>query len=383
MQGALTRAFGAAVITLAVLWIARVVLQSLPIAYYRSSSAIPLVHSSAQALAFVQRSLIPYGGMPGDAQLVSNATERMVMQPDATFSSVVSAQDEYIFRWEARGAIAGPDAIVAIVDDAPIQQCLNANCTHYRITYGLHLNMLERRWRPAFVRAFANWWAIVHARTAPRPIAVESNCGNGRLNLAALRRVIGSVSNSDIYLHGADRRPTVIELSAIARFKPYVQNLSDSPGIFIAAAYTTDQPQGPRRGLEIYEKLVHPLPPPPNQPKNPGTRKKNIYHWLHFDTADNEPICLGRTQESPAPSSTRTTETIDVVADARYRLWDHISNAERFRVKLSPTPTIATSTIAKTRTVKLDWPTDRGTWHATYTYDAVGVLTQTDVQRRD
>lgn len=366
----------------AALWVGRVALQSVPIDYHRGSWAIPLVHSRAQAIAFVKTSLIPYGGMPADAQLADSGAEQMVMQPDATFPSGASAQDQYFFRWQASDTVAGPDFIAAFVDDEPVTRCLNRTCSHYRVRYTLHMAMLLRRWRPAFVRSFANWWIITHAQMAPRPKAVLANCGRGRLDEAALRRVIGSITRDDPYLHGADRTPRVRGIAALARFTPYELQVPDDPAISVAAAYVSDEQQGSLRGIEVYQKFVHPLPPPPGAPKRFRLRK-NRYHWSHFDTADNEPICSG---EHPHVSDLWSSShakpfRADVIADARYRLWDHINNAEKFRVKMSQKPRTIAATASGGRSVTIDWQTDRGTWHAVFTYDLNGRLTEADITR--
>jgi hypothetical protein len=299
---------------------------AIPLDVYENGGGEPLLQSPAVALALVERALVPYGGLPHDAQLTGSASE----QATAVLPSRASAPGSgtsFDFTFQPRDALLWKDRILAQVEAVTQQTCADAGalppryrarpgmartCRRYALTFPLHVTWLKREWRPWIVRRVARLTGRAFAPAVAAPASVTTTCSRPP-DVGALRRIVAALTGPDVAMSQIFDREHTEPLwtraaqqpgATIARWNPPYPTVPFRPPAEIVAAVVVD---APRLGIAV--RFAAPI-------ARPGRIGPSV---LTFSTTDEEPVC-GVPEPAPEPHLTRAAPAWDsIVAIVRRR----------------------------------------------------------------
>ena len=301
---------------------------AIPFDVHENGGGEPLLQPPAVAIALVERALVPYGGVPHDAQLTGSASEQATaVLPSGAMSPVTVTGFDATF--QPRDALLWKDRILARVEAVTQQTCADGGtlpprygarpgmarkCGRYALTFPLHVTWLKREWRPWIVRRVSRWADRAFAPAVAAPASVTTTCPRPP-DVGALRRIVAAVDNADFAMSQIfDRKHTepLWTMAAqqpgatIARWDPPYPTVPLRPPAEIVAAVVGD---APRRVITV--RFATPV-----EMGRPGRIGPSV---LTFSTTDDEPVC-GLPEPAPEPHVTRAAPAWDsIVAVVRER----------------------------------------------------------------
>jgi hypothetical protein len=352
---------------------------AIPFDVYENGGGEPLLQSPAVALALVERALVPYGGLPHDAQLTGSALEQAtaILPSGATAPVTVTGFD---WTFQPRDALSWKDRILARVEAVTQQSCADGGtlppryvgrrgmprtCARYTLTFPLHVTWLKREWRPWIVRRISRWAGRSFARAVAAPASVTTTCPRPP-DIGALRRVVAAIDNEDFAMSQIfDRehteplwtRATAQPGATIARWNPPYPTLpSHPPAEFVAAVVGDAQ----RRVVTL--RFATPME---------GVRGRIGPSVLTFSTTDDEPVC-GLPEHAPEPRPMHAALAWDyIVAVVRQRAETEVHWRTSFHRAPMASRVVAVDRhpgAVSTIDVETTQPSD-GRWRARFTVD--------------
>jgi hypothetical protein len=354
---------------------------AIPFDVHENGGGEPLLQSPAVALALVERALVPYGGLPHDAQLTGSASE----QASATLPSAATAPGtgtSFDFTFQPRDALLWKDRILAQVEAVTQQTCADGGtlplrygarpemprtCGRYTLTFPLHVTWLKRAWRPWIVRRVGRWAGRAFAPAVAAPASVTTTCPRPP-DVGALRRIVAAADGPDVamsQIFDSEHTEPLWTRAAqqpgatIARWDPPYPTLPLRPPAEIVAAVVVD---APRLGIAV--RFARPI-----EMGRPGLIGPSV---LTFSTTDEEPVCGLSEPAAPDPPLTRAAPAWDSVvaavlqrskAEVHWRTsWHRAPMAGRVVAVNRHAGAVSTIDVETTQ------PAD-GRWHARFTVD--------------
>lgn len=352
--------------------------------YSHAGEAVPVVRPPSEAEAVAIRALGFYGGLPPGAVRPPMLGIQEVASIDAPAPR--SRTERYQFEWTSSDGVPTDDFLIVWVDDLPVAHCIDRfvpfastpairrGCSAYSMTFKPYVQTIMRRWEWPPLR-FVQQWQIRRATLpAPVPLDMTNSCAGKSLDVDALRRVVGATSKYTPY-HGMgqDADEAFVKLhanSALAHFKPFRLSLfPDRSDVYFLVTDAIVSDDGYRQRPFFLRGAMH------------GDLQLKKPMYIHFDTADDEPICRQRVPRTAVPA-TPETQTLaqmsdDAVARAQeefdYRFffqWHHKAPT----VRLTGTTSIPTGTDIDA----LVTSSEHAAWHDRFHYDSRGWLQRAD-----
>lgn len=348
---------------------------AIPLDVHEDGGDEPLLQPPAVAAALVRRALVPYGGLPHDAQLtasVTNMATAMVADGTTAQPMVVGFNQTY----EPNDAPAWKDHIVARVGAVTQQTCADGGslplryrlrtgpaptCRRYVLTFPLHVTGLQREWRPWLVRGITRWAVRTFGPAVSAPASVTTSCPRPP-DVAALRRVVAGIDGVDypmsfIFDRKHMERSWTMALeqpgATVARWTPPYPVVRVHDAVEIVAAVVGD---APNRIITV--RFSTPLP------RTGGS-------VLMFHTTDDEPVC-GPLERAREPRLTRPGTAWDSIvaivraraeSEVRWRTSGHRAPGSSRVVSVDRRPGTVSSVVVET-----SQPYD-GRWRARFTLD--------------